>query len=83
MANEAAGMCCVTMDRGRYPATLDIGVPAEAYESCYVLVATVSAFDMQILDGVVRGSTEHGATHLDGMSVAIEHTLEVIYGSIC
>ena len=48
-----------------------------------MLVATVCACDVQILDGVAIGRIEHGATHLDGMSVAIEHTLEVQYGGTC
>ena len=72
------------MDRGRYPATLDIGVVAVDHKSCYVVyVATITALDVQILDGVAIGRIEHGATHLDGMTVTIEHTLEARYGSIC
>ena len=79
VADEAAGVSCVTMDTNRYPATLDVGVSAAAHKSGYVHVAADTARDVQILDGVVFGRSERAvsAVEVQRMAVAIEQALEV------
>ena len=79
VADEAAGRQIVTMDTDRYPTTLDIAVITVLHEWAKVIAAPDTAREVQVLDGVVTGRSEHGATaEVYRMAVAIESALEVL-----